>query len=211
MLDRGPDARATTADGRRLRGLRNRHAVVEAMLSLLEDGVTSPSAAEIAERAGVSLRSVFRHFDDLDALFLAGIERQTQKTSHLYKPPSPNGTATDRVQALVRQRRRLHEAVAPVRRGWVLRFRDHPTMVPVMAEVRSELRRQISELFAADLADLSPSVRREVVDAIDLATSFPAWDYLRFDQELSVNRAAGVMRRTVLAVLKAAGVAVGDA
>lgn len=142
-------------DGRRLRGQRNRQAVVEATLSLLEDGVESPSASDIAERAGVSLRSVFRHFDDLDALFMAGIHRQAQKTAHLYKPPARGGKPADRAQALVRQRRRLHEAVAPVRRGWVLRYRNHPTMVPVMADIRAELRRQIADLFAGDLAGLS--------------------------------------------------------
>lgn len=193
-------------DGRRRRGLRNRQAVVEATLSLLEDGDPNPSASDIAERAGVSLRSVFRHFDDLDALFLAGIQRQAQRTAHLYAPPARGGKPADRVQALVRQRRRLHEAVAPVRRGWVLRYRNHPTMVPVMAEVRAELRRQIVDLFAGDLVGLSAAARRDVIDAIDVATSFSAWDHLRFDQGLPPVRAAAVLRRTVSALLESAGV-----
>lgn len=193
-------------DGRRRRGLRNRQAVVEATLSLLEDGATTPSASDIAERAGVSLRSVFRHFDDLDALFLAGIQRQAQRTAHLYAPPSRGGKPADRVQALVRQRRRLHEAVAPVRRGWVLRYRNHPTVMPVMAEVRAELRRQIADLFAGDLVGLSTAARRDVIDAIDVAASFAAWDHLRFDQGLPPVRAAAVVRRTVSALLESAGV-----
>ena len=54
-------------DGRVVRGLRNREALVDAIITLNEEGVLRPSAAEIAERAGVSLRSVYRHFEDIDA------------------------------------------------------------------------------------------------------------------------------------------------
>ena len=62
---------ATTIDGRVLRGERNRDAIVDALLELLAEGETSPSSREIAQRAGVSLRTVFQHFDDIDTLYAA--------------------------------------------------------------------------------------------------------------------------------------------
>ena len=69
----------TATDGRVLRGERNRSAIVEALLALLEEGGAKPSAKEIAERAGVSLRSVFQHFDDMEALYAECVRQQYAK------------------------------------------------------------------------------------------------------------------------------------
>jgi TetR/AcrR family transcriptional regulator of autoinduction and epiphytic fitness len=57
-----------TTDGRVLRGERNREAIVEALLELYQEGDPQPPARAIAERAGVSLRTVFQHFNDMDTL-----------------------------------------------------------------------------------------------------------------------------------------------
>ena len=39
------------------------------MMNLIEGGDLMPSAARVAEEAGVGLRTVFRHFDDMDSLY----------------------------------------------------------------------------------------------------------------------------------------------
>ena len=61
-------AAPTTEDGRHARRDRNRLAVVDAMLELYVEGNLDPSSDEIAERAGLSPRSLFRYFEDLDDL-----------------------------------------------------------------------------------------------------------------------------------------------
>jgi len=58
----------TKPDGRRQRSERSRAKIIEAMWALMLDGNMDPSAADIAEKAGVGLRSVFRHFEDMDAI-----------------------------------------------------------------------------------------------------------------------------------------------
>ena len=55
-------------DGRRASRERNRIAVVDALLDLYAEGNLRPGAGEVARRAGLSRRSVFRYFDDLDDL-----------------------------------------------------------------------------------------------------------------------------------------------
>ena len=76
MSDRGrysplhPTARrswqgAGRVDGRRLRSERTRRLIVEAYLALLRENAQMPTAAQIAERAGYSVRSVFERFPDL--------------------------------------------------------------------------------------------------------------------------------------------------
>ena len=56
------------ADGRRLRSERSRQAIIDAMLKLVEEGVLVPTAQQVSERAGVGIRSVFRHFSDMESL-----------------------------------------------------------------------------------------------------------------------------------------------
>ena len=77
-------------DGRRARAERNRDAVVEAILDLLCEGVENPTAEAIAERFGVSVRSVFRHFDDLESLHAAAVDRHSERIRDLFEPP-PSG------------------------------------------------------------------------------------------------------------------------
>lgn len=197
-------------DGRRARGVRNRVAVVDAILGLLGDGVTSPTAQEIADRAGVSLRSVFRHFDDLDTLFLAAIERQAQLTANLYVPPSTVGDLDDRISALVRCRRRLYERIFPVRRGWMQRYYDHPRVAGILDEVYLGLHRQIEDLFAADVAGLDAGARRDLIDAVDVLTSFDTWAHLRANRNLGATRAANLVQSMIRAQFDLAGVPVGS-
>ncbi|HQZ33105.1 MAG TPA: TetR family transcriptional regulator, partial [Ilumatobacteraceae bacterium] len=66
-------------DGRHARRDRNRLAVVDAMLLLYAAGNLEPSSDEIAERAGLSPRSLFRYFDDLDDLVRVAISRQYER------------------------------------------------------------------------------------------------------------------------------------
>jgi len=49
----------SSTDGRHRRAQASREAIVESLVSLYADGYVDPSAAEIAERAGVSERSLF--------------------------------------------------------------------------------------------------------------------------------------------------------
>ena len=56
-----------SVDGRRQRGERTRQAIIEAALSLQEEGVLVPTAQQISDRSGVLIRSFFRHFDDMES------------------------------------------------------------------------------------------------------------------------------------------------
>src|SRR5438477_12334446 len=104
-------------DGRRLRSDRSRAAVVEALLTLYEEGVAQPGAAEIARRAGVSERSVFRHFEDLDSLAEATIDRELERVGDLFRAPAVDGALEERVRALVEQRLALYAATGSVARA----------------------------------------------------------------------------------------------
>jgi AcrR family transcriptional regulator len=177
-----------TLDGRRQRAARSRDAVLDAILDLLREGDMRPGADEIAARAGVSPRTVFRHFDDFEELFAAAADRQTERIAHLFNaPPEPT------VAALVTHRATLYEAIAPIRRAGLRHAPFHAALSVRLDRAHRILRRQLEGGFGAT---------GDLLDALDAATSWAAWDVLRSDQRLSVARARRVMTLTVTALLK---------
>src|SRR5260221_600673 len=70
-----PVQRTSRIDGRRLRSERTKQLIIEAYLSLAhEHSPQAPTAAEIAHRAGYSVRSVFERFPDLHTLQVAAVD-----------------------------------------------------------------------------------------------------------------------------------------
>jgi AcrR family transcriptional regulator len=76
-------AQQVAPDGRTARRDRNRDAVLDAVLDLFAEDALAPSAVQVAERSGVSLRSVYRYFDDTDELVRAGIARSRARVRPL--------------------------------------------------------------------------------------------------------------------------------
>ena len=121
MHARSSVRRPPRPDDRRLaRSAATRVAVVEALLALLEAGDAQPSMPRIAARAGVSLRSVFQHFADREALYAAAAERQQARIAALTPPLDPASPLAARAAALAAQRARVFEVIAPVRRAALL-------------------------------------------------------------------------------------------
>src|SRR5205085_8213052 len=107
-------------DGRAARAQRTRTAVIDAILALIEEGDLRPTAPRIAERAGVSLRSVFQHFDDMDALVTEASDIALARVQPLMKPLPIDGPLDRRVAAWAAQRARIYEAISAVRRASAL-------------------------------------------------------------------------------------------
>src|SRR5438105_5049795 len=108
---------AIPRDGRRARRHRSRDLAVDALLDLLTEGVTRPTAQQVAERSGVSLRSIFRIFDDVDTLHTEAAARQLERTRHLFVEVPATGTTAARITTVVELHDRLFRSVAPVRRA----------------------------------------------------------------------------------------------
>lgn len=192
-------------DGRRQRRERNRAAVVDAILELLREGELRPGAQAIAERAGISPRSVFRHFEDLDSLLAIAVERQIEAVASLYGPPAPGGSSSARITRLVHRRRRLYEEISPVRRAATRLAPFHPVLRARLEESNRLLRGQVAQLFAPELEALTRRRREMLLDGLDSATSWSTWEGLRNDLGLTPARAASVTRTTVAALLAFSG------
>jgi TetR/AcrR family transcriptional regulator, regulator of autoinduction and epiphytic fitness len=188
-------------DGRSARSAGTRSAVVDALLALIEGGELRPTAPRIAERAGVSLRSVFQHFADMETLFAAAADRQMERILSLLHPISPDPPLHERMAAFVAQRARVLEAITPVRRAALL-------MEPFSAEIAERLRRvrvlgrtEIEQVFAPELGRRGEADRRELLAALVVASSWSTWEPLRAHQGLPVEQARKVLTRVLNALL----------
>lgn len=189
-------------DGRRLRRDRNREAVVQALLELYREGNLAPSADDIAAQAGISARSLFRYFDDVDSLVRTAVARQQEHLAPLYAVTArPDQPLPARIERFVADRTRLLEAMGPV--GQLARSLapKQPLVAAELGRIRAVLRGQLVDVFGPELDRLERGERTEVLAALDVACSWEAQHLLRQDQGVSRATAGRVMARSVLRLL----------
>jgi AcrR family transcriptional regulator len=188
-------------DGRRARRYRSRDLAVDALLDLLGEGVLRPTAQQVAERSGVSLRSIFRIFDDVETLNAAASARQFSRVRHLYVDVVPSGPLSARVKAVLAINGRLYEQIAPIRRAALRRSPESEALQEQLTRARGWLRSEAERVFAKEIA---AAADKDVIEALEVTLSFESWDRLRTWQGLSVSRATSVVSRTVNALLQPA-------
>ena len=199
-------------DGRQSRTLRSRRAICDAYLDLVQEGVLQPSADQIAERAGLSRRSIFYHFSDLTALSDAVVEAGLRRCAPLLEEISRTAAVAARVARLAEICARFFEATTPYRRSMAAGALVGPVKSEAVRVARELLRRQrddIAALFASELAALPQSERLELIEALAAAVSPGTWEHLRTSRGLSLARARAVMQRSLAALLRDAGIEVG--
>lgn len=187
------------ADGRRARRHRSRDLAVDALLDLLDEGVTRPTAQQVAERAGVSLRSIFRIFDDVETLHTAAASRQISRIRHLFVDVVATGTVDVRIRSMVELISRLYETIAPIRRAALRAAPESPALQEQLGRARGWLRSEVERVFAGELAERPQPTTAAAVEA---ALSFELWDQLRSAQGLSSARTSEAVRLTVLSLLR---------
>jgi AcrR family transcriptional regulator len=193
---------STAVDGRVRRGAENRSALVEALVSLYEEGELTPTAAQIAERAGVAVRSVYGHFGDVETLAAEVSERQWQVHGALMDAAPIAGTLEERVDALVARRARLFEAITPVRRAAMLHAHRSDTIAANLRRLARRQRAQIAQTFAPELERGGGAPAAEVLDALDLLLAWESWERLRAQQGCSPARARRVLAAALIRLLE---------
>jgi len=189
-------------DGRSARAGRTRAAVATGLLALFQDGHLRPTALEIAERAGVSLRSVFQHFEDMDSLYAAVADAQMARLAHFISQEPAKGPLHARIQAFVDRRAELLETITPVRRAALLQEPFSQVLAERLRWAHEMAREEIERTFAPELSRIFAGERGDIVWALDVATNWSAWDTSRRMNGLSIGVSKRVMERMIIALLK---------
>lgn len=184
------------ADGRRRRGQNNRARIVAAMLEIIRTGDMSPSADQVAARADVGLRTVFRHFKDMDSLYSEMSVVIEEQLLSIVGTPFKSTDWKDRVVELVDRRSFAFEKIAPFKHASEAyrhrsRFLAEDSHRFVLAQ-RKILERELQGPVLDDPLK---------VEALDLLLSFEAWSRLRREQGLSIEKAGEILRAAVRRIL----------
>ena len=168
-----------------------------AVLELVGEGEPRPTAERVAERAGVGIRTVFRHYSDMESLYAAMTERVREKLQPvLRRKPSSDGLS-GRIDDFLDTRSEFFEKLLPyARSSSLLRWRSEFLEADHVAGAR-ELRTHLLAFFP-ELKDSDSAV----LEAADFLTSIEAWDRLRGAQRLSRARAVSVQRLALQALFK---------
>lgn len=172
---------------------------MDATIAQIDDGDLRPTALRVAERAGVSVRSIFQHFADLETLHAAVAERLAVRLTALVLPIPPDLPLHERVERFVRQRGTLLDAVTPIRRAADV---HGPFSEEIQARVRDGqrfLRAELEAAFRPELERLDDA--DEVLDALDATSSWATWDLLRNGLGRDPAAAGRVMARLLRALL----------
>ncbi|MDI1366137.1 MAG: TetR/AcrR family transcriptional regulator [bacterium] len=184
------------ADGRRRRGQNNRASIVAAMLEIIRTGDMSPSADQVAARADVGLRTVFRHFKDMDSLYSEMSVVIEDELRAIVGTPFRSTDWKDRVLELVDRRAFAFEKIAPFKHASEAYRHRSRFLSEDSGKLVSALRKILVRELRAPLVDDPLKV-----EALDLLLSFEAWSRLRREQGLSIEKAAEVLRSAVSRLL----------
>ncbi len=193
-----------TIDGRTARRNRNKDAVLDALIELANERGDEPPIEDIAERAGVSYRSVYRYFDDRTDLMLSAINRVMGDLWPIFDVANlGQGPLDDRIQRLIAVRLAAYRKLAPLTRSAVHRRVNEPAVAEGYDRVREYLREQLAQQFQPELAAMPATERKVALAALDTMFQFEALDYLAKHDEMTDKALARVLTRHVRAHLAA--------
>ena len=180
-----------SADGRRRRSESSRDKIVEAMLALVAEGQITPSAEQVAGRASVGLRSVFRHFKDMESLY-AAMTARLARNYEMWLVPYKSNDWREQLSETTDRRLTTYEKLMPFKRAADAHRHESATIQAEHARTLAFMRARLKSILPKEVADDMPTF-----EAIDLMLSFETWQRLRMDQKLSVRKAEAVVRAQV--------------
>lgn len=191
-----PAQGADPVDGRAARAARTRAAIVDATVALVDEGDLRPTGPRIAERAGVSVRSIFQHFDDLDSLFTAIGGRQLERIMAVVAPIDPAAGSEARRAELVRQRCRINELASPMNRAAMVHAPTSATIGSMFSAGNRAIRDFVAAALAPEMAaagDRQPAL----LDLVAGAVGWPQWNVMRSVEGRSVEEATAAVAAMV--------------
>ena len=187
--------------GRQNRSSRTRDTVLSAFLALIEEGDLSPTAERVAQRSGVSPRTVYHQFADLATIHQLAGEKLFARVQGIPSTLDLTLPLGQRVDAFVRYRVTVYDLLHPL--SSAARIRE-PHSAALRANRDGMLRfgeQNVRDSFAPELEPLPEAQARRVVAAVSLATNWSAWYALLEELQQERSEAIALMRMTTRAFL----------
>ena len=206
MVVAAGSAKLDAQDGRIARGLRTREAILSAYEALITNESVPPTGTELALRAGVSPRSVFTHFGDMDGVLAGAARRAFDWIVETHVDISCELSLEQRLDRFTWRQAEILERTAPlyrmfrsVRQGG--RRGTSPAVNQILGGVDQIRRRYVEFLFGREFGLMAPRERDLMMEALVVTCSWNVWEGLRSAQSLDPDTAARVMKRLMASLL----------
>ena len=193
------------ADGRAARSHRSRRAIVDAMRTLHAEGDLRPTAPRVAERAGVSLRTVWQQYADMETLLVEASRRDNEIMRSLIKVIDPGQPLIARIEQFTGQRARVLEQMTPTWRAARLAEPFSAELDRNKARMLAVAKREVETVFAAELTRLAAPRRQQLTEGLHAITIWSFWESARTELGLGPGPAEDLIRATFTALLAEAG------
>ena len=177
--------------------------MLDAVIELFTEGNVDPGPDDVAIRVGLSARSIYRYFEDRDALLRGAIDRQQQRVLPLYRIHAiGEGSLDDRIERFVAARLCLYEAIAATARVSRIRAAVSPILREQVDDTRRRLSEQVAKHFAPELRALDARRRRAASGAVDTLCQLEGLDHLRVHSGFSTSQTRALLHDALHALLK---------
>jgi AcrR family transcriptional regulator len=173
-------------------------------LDLLRENQQSPSAPEIAKRAGCSVRSVFERFSDILTLSLAAADYAFERALAQAAVPNLDADLHTRLRSQVDTRAAICEQWLPLWRA-LLRYQSASEELAIrIKRIRATMGSRLALVYGAELSTLPEAERAQLLVALDILTGFESWGRMREDHGLSIEAARDLWINAIGRMLPAA-------
>ena len=186
-------------DGRRLRSERTKQLIIEAYLALIRENplTPTPTAAEIANRAGYSVRSIFERFPDLHALRVAAADYGLAHAAALAPAREVDGDRTTRIRSQVETRAGTCERGIALWRALLFNVDEDDALKLRIRMARERTMERMELMYRPELSTLPDADRRNLLIALEALTDIESWARMRETFGLSFAESCAVWIRAI--------------
>jgi AcrR family transcriptional regulator len=191
---------SNSADGRLRRSQRSRQLIITAMHELINEGNFIPTAQQVADRADITIRTVFRHFSEMEQLYAELDASIRESYEQLFIGCDRSGSLTERVLHAVEVHADAYIELSSLNRATI-------SLIWRSEVIEKTYNRNIRKL-RKDLDDWLPEledVPRETREAVDAIASFEFWNRLYTRQGVSKNACINIINQLILGCLDPSG------
>jgi AcrR family transcriptional regulator len=184
-------------DGRLERSKKSRDLIIKAMRDLIDEGILSPTAQQVAETAQVGIRTVFRHANDMETLFKLITKANTKRRTKYFLKASSSGSLEERIEKLADSRAEGYKEMqnfilATASSEWRYKFL-HNQYKKTIKKLKKNLHEWLPEM--SKLSD----EKQEMIEAI---MSFEFWYRLKIHQNNSSKKTIEIIANQTKALFK---------
>ncbi len=195
-LDKALNVDEPVSDGRRARSQASRAKIIQAMMDLIVAGDMNPSTAKIAEHAGVGLRSIFRHFEDKDAIYREIDAILVKAYQPIMDAPYKSDAWQEQLMEMIERRSEISEAIAPYRVSTNAARKQSKFLRDSYRRLHEMEKGRLNAILPKDMQTDTANGR-----AIMVAVSFDTWRLLRQDEDMPSGDTVAAVKQLVTDII----------